>query len=245
MTLKLLIFLFFCTSVIGQNSNLVVKINSVTTNTDNPKVRVFTINYQIENKTSKPISFFLNPERLVANVASKMTLFPIYKIYINGKETELDGPFYEKDGVNWVEKFKNVSDYSSADAETITKLVYNEINANNEICVNNFLKTQKKPAEKYWILDRQKFLDAKIKLNSKEVKQFEIQTSWNLERYFNQDDIEYYLDERDNYKFELVLDLKKTILKDCLLPEDFLEIEKDKTFIEGVYISNIVDINLK
>ena len=72
-----------------------------------------------------------------------------------------------------------------------------------------------------------------------------IKTSWNLERYFTQDDIEYYLDERDKYKFEVTLDLKKTAFKEKLSAEEYLIIEKDKNFIEGVFKSNKVELNFK
>jgi hypothetical protein len=242
---KILLSFLFCISALGQNAAIQIKINSITANNDNPKARVFIINYQIENKTVKPISFFLNPERIVSQAASKMTLLPIYKIYINGVETNLDGPFLEKDGINWVQKFENIVDYDSAEAQSITKQVYIDIVAQDKITVDNFRKNNTSKQEAYWIIDRNKILNAKIKLNPKEIKKFTIQTSWNLERYFEQDDIEYLLDERDKYKFELVLDLKKTTFKDCLLPEEFAALEKDKNCIEGIFKSNQVDINFK
>ena len=232
-------------SVSSQVKAINVKINAIITDDSNPKIRKYTINYQIENTTVKPVTFFLSPKILVPKIASEMTLFPVYRVFINDKETLLDGPFFEKDGVDWETKFKDLTDYASPEAEKITQLVYKEIRENNKITVDNYKKNGGLSQDEDWIIENQNLLASKIKLNPKEIKKLVIKTSWNLERYFTQDDIEYYLDERDKYKFELTLDLKKTAFKEKLSAEEYSIIEKDKNFIEGVFKSNKVELNFK
>ena len=55
----------------------------------------------------------------------------------------------------------------------------------------------------------------------------------------------YYLDEKDNYLFELVLDLKKTSFKDLLSEDEYLKIKKNVNFIEGIFTTNKVEIDFK
>ncbi len=243
---KILFFLLLVSfSVFGQNKIILVKINSILTNDSNPKIRKYTINYQIENTTVKPVMFFLLPKLLVPNVASKMTLLPIYKIYINDVETLLDGPFLQKDAIEWENVFKDLSDYNSEQAQTLTAQAYDDVKAINRVTVINYKKNGGLVRDENWIIENQNLLASKITLNPKEIRKFTIQTLWNLERYFTQDDIEYLLDERDKYKFELILNLKKVAFKDKLSAEEYSIIEKDKNFIEGVFISNKVELNFK
>ena len=91
----LLAILFFSVSLLAQTKPLNVTIDSITTDNTNPKKRAYFINYHIENVSEHTVSFFLHPNTLIANAASSMTLFPIYKIYQNGNFIPLDGPFYE------------------------------------------------------------------------------------------------------------------------------------------------------
>ena len=60
---------------------------------------------------------------------------------------------------------------------------------------------------------------------------------------FKEGDLEYYLDEKDNFLFELVLDLKKTSFKDRLSEDEYLKIKKDSNFIEGIFTTNKVEID--
>jgi hypothetical protein len=88
-------------------------------------------------------------------------------------------------------------------------------------------------------------MESIVTLNPREIRTFNIKTAWNKERYFKEDDLEYYLDEKDDYLFELVLDLKKTFFKEQLAPEEYSKLEKDKNFIQGVFTTNKATINFK
>lgn len=80
-------------------------------------------------------------------------------------------------------------------------------------------------------------------MQPKESKSFVIKTVWDKKRYYIQDDLEYYLDEKDKFEFELTFQLIKTHFENRLSPEEFAKIAKDKNFIEGFFTSNKVDIN--
>ena len=240
---KFIYLLLISASIFAQNKSIEAKIISITSNDSNPKKREFTINYQIENLTNNPVSFFLRPNTLIANAAGSMTLFPIYKIYINGVFIPLDGPFSERDGIDWETKLQGFKDYTAPEAKEIIKKTIEEFKAQNKLIVDNYTKNVGKNTNENWILENYHLLESKITLNPKEIKSFAIKTSWNRERYFKEDDLEYYLDEKDNYLFELVLDLKKTSFKDRLLEDDYLKFKKDSNFIEGIFTTNKVKID--
>jgi hypothetical protein len=240
---KIVVLLFlFSPYVFSQNKVIDVKIDSITSDDSNPKKRVYTINYHIENLSENSISFFLIPNTLIANAASSMTLFPIYKIYHNDIFTPLDGPFFEKHGIDWETKLTGIKDYTSPKAKEIIKKALEEFTAKNKIIVDNYTKNGGKSTDDAWIIENHHLLESKITLKPKETKTFVIKTSWNKERYFKEDDLEYYLDEKDKYEFELVLDLKKTFFKERLSTEEYLKIEKDIHFIEGIFTTNKVSI---
>lgn len=240
---KIVVLLFlFSLSVFSQNKAIDVKIDSITSEDSNPKQRVYTINYHIENLSENSISFFLIPNTLIANAASSMTLFPIYKIYHNDIFTPLDGPFFEKHGIDWETKLTGIKDYTSPEAKEIIKKGLEEFTSKNKIIVDNYTKNGGKRTDDAWIIENHHLLESKITLKQKETKTFVIKTSWNKERYFKEDDLEYYLDEKDKYEFELVLDLKKTFFKERLSTEEYLKIEKDIHFIEGIFTTNKVSI---
>ena len=240
---KIPALLFLLTlSVFSQNKVIDAKIDSISSDDVNPKKRVYTINYHIENLSDDSISFFLVPNTLIANAASSMTLFPIYKIYHNDIFTPLDGPFFEKNGIDWETKLQGLNDYSSPQAKEIIKKSVEEFTAKNKNIVGNYTKNGGKSTDESWILENHHLLESKITLKPKEIRNFVIKTSWDKERYFKQDDLEYYLDEKDKYEFELVLDLKKTFFKEKLSTEEYLKIAKDIRFIEGIFTTNKVSI---
>jgi len=241
--MKILIAFLFSISIFAQTKALDVKIDAITTDDSNPKQRTFTISYHIENLTDSEISFFLRPNSLIANAVSSLTLFPIYKIYQNDRFTTLDGPFFERVGNEDWEKYRELTDKNSEEAQQLIQKITTEYEAQKKIILDNYRKNGGKTEDELWILRNHNLLQTKINLNPKETKSFAIKTNWNKERYFLQDDLEYYLDEKDKYQFELTLHLIKTHFRDRLSPEEFDKIEKDENFIEGIFTSNKVDLN--
>ncbi len=240
--LNLTLFLFSIASF-SQNKPLEVKINTIAFEDLSTQKRKFTINYEIKNLTNNTISFFLKPNTFIANAAASMTLFPIYKLYQNNIFTELDGPFYEKEGTLW-EDLETVSNPNSAEAKVILQKIHESFTLEYYSLIKNYEKNGGKNTDEMWIYENQKLLQTVITLQPLETKSFVIKTYWDKNRYFNQDDIEYYLDEKDTYDFEITLHLKATLFKDKLSPSEFEKIATDKYFIEGIFVSNKVKINL-
>ena len=239
------LLLLFSIITFSQNKVLEVKINSVTFKDLQPNNRKYTINYQIENLTKNEISFFLTPNTLIANAASSMTLFPIYKIYINKEFTPLDGPFFEKYGVDW-EAFRETNkNLTTAEFKELAQKTYDAFQNINKTTIENYKKAGGKNIDDLWILENDNLIKSKVTLKPNEIKLFEIQSSWNKDRYFIQDDLEYYLSEKDQYEFELILDLKKAAFQNQLSTEEYSKIEKNKNFIEGIFTSNKISIDFK
>ena len=106
--MRIFILLFLCSfSIFAQNPKLEVIINSIETFPVHNSATEYHINYQIENKTANELSFFLIPNALIANSASSLTLFPVYKIYQNGIFENMDGPFFEFENKRRFRIFKN------------------------------------------------------------------------------------------------------------------------------------------
>lgn len=238
-----LIAFLFSVALFGQTKSIDVKIDSIVTDDSNPKERLFTISYHIENLTGNAVSFFLRPNTLIANAASSLTLFPIYKIYQNNSFTTLDGPFYERVGNDDWNKYLEMKDKNSEEAQTLIKKITTEYEVQKKSIVDDYRKNGGKVEDELWIIKNHHLLQSRITLKPKEIKTFTIKTNWNKERYFLQDDLEYYLNEKDKYAFELTLHLIKTHFKDKLSPEEFHKISSDQHFIEGIFTSNKVNLN--
>ncbi|MGH2667193.1 hypothetical protein [Flavobacterium sp.] len=241
--MKIIIVLLFSVSLLAQTKPLDVKIDTITSDNSNPKKRVYRIQYHIENKTETGISFFLRPNTLIANAASSLTLYPIYKIYQNNHFTPLDGPFYERESNAEWNVYLEMPDKTSAEAKALLKKIIAEQEVQVKKIIDDYQKSGGTSDDKMWILKNNRLLQSKITMLPKEIKSFTIVTSWNKERYFLQDDLEYYLDEKDKFEFEITLHLIKTHFEDQLSPEEFSTVAKDRNFIEGIFTSNKKEIN--
>lgn len=136
--IHLIIALFFSASLLAQTKPLNVKIDGITSEDSDPKKRTYLINYHIENLSEHPVAFFLHPNTLIANAASSMTLFPIYKIYQNGSFIPLDGPFYEREGNDIWNQYSEMADKNSAEAKELLEKILNEHKAKSKIIVDNY-----------------------------------------------------------------------------------------------------------
>lgn len=243
--MRLFYFLFLISfSVVAQNPKLGVTITSITTYDISASNTEYHINYQIENKTSEELSFFLLPNALIANTASSLTLYPVYKMYQNGVFEDMDGPFFEYETEDELE-YAKIEDKTSAEA----KKLINKIQTKQSYVGKYFYKKYKdeggKSEDFQWIYQRQKLLNNIIILKPKETKSFTIKTLWNKNRFIKNDDLEFYLDGNNIIEIELILDLKTNLFKDQLSEEDLVKINANPNFIRGDFVSNKMKIEFK
>ena len=242
-SLKILIFILLSVSLSAQEVPLKFEIDSIANNNLNSKRRVYSIHYHVENKTNHPVSFFLIPHSLIANAASSMTLFPVYRIFQNDVATELDGPFFEK--YDRDEVLLELSDLKDPDFESKAKNFMKKINEDRRNTLEIYKKNGGKSNDELWIYENQKLLASKIILQPNEVKKLKIVTSWDKKRYYIQDNIEFYLNENDKYEIEFTFNLMKTLFKDKLSEAEFKALEIDKNLVQGVFITNKMAIDFK
>ncbi len=227
---KILIILLFSNVMLAQNPVLKVVIDQIKIQDLLPDKTGYTIFYHIQNQSDNDVSMFLNPKTFIANAAASMTLFPYYKIYQNRLYQNLDGPFFE-----------NTDDDTFQNNQTAEQNLeaYYQKQAQNDIeTIKKYKQNGGTSTDEIWILQNQEILASKMTLKKQETQHFQIKTVWNKQRYYKQDNIEYYLDQNDYFDIELTLDLKKTVFKDRLTELEYQEIQANPNFIEGVFVSN-------
>lgn len=233
-------FLLFFISVLSlaQSNPLRIKINTVTHSDSLISRRVYHINYQIENRTNKEVQFFLNPASLIAQSASSMTLFAVYKMHRNGVYDAMDGPFYEKMYPEQ-DQIEDSKEYNSPKVQAIiTKMT-----ATYKQIIDDYKKNGGKSTDDNWIIKNQMLLKTIVTLQPNEVKNFTIETSWRRNRYFKIADSEYYLDEKDKFEIQLLLILNKSDRKNALTEKEWLNFKNNSNFLEGTVESNLMEIS--
>jgi hypothetical protein len=220
-------------------SQIEIKINTINSFEISPKKRKFVIDYQISNKENKEIKFFLLPHSLIANSASSLTLFPVYKIYLNGVFEDVDGPFYETFFGEQNDIYQIINE---EDKKKQIEILTSKLEEEYKNIIANY-KSDRVNRDDNWIYTNQKLLQSIVYLKPNETKNFQIITFWDKQRYFKIDENEYYLDENEKYEFELSLYLDKLNRKEKLTEEEFTKIKNDENFIEGRFSSNKMKIN--
>jgi predicted lactoylglutathione lyase len=233
------LFLLITFSVSAQ---IEVKIDSINSVDVSSKKRTFSINYHITNTTDKELSFFLIPNTLIANSASSLTLFPVYKIYQNGVFEDIDGPFYER-VYKEQEEIENTDDVEQR--KKLIEAITLKYTAEFKTIIENYKKNGGTSTDDAWIFKNQKLLQCIVVLKPNETKNYIIKTDWNKERYYKIDDNEFYLNENAKFEIELSLSLDKLNRKISLSPEEYSKFEKDKNFLHGTFTSNKMELNFK
>lgn len=239
-----LFILFFSNIILAQNPQIDVRINSVTTDGKSKIATEYQFNYQIENLTNKEISFFLLPNALIANTASSLSLYPIYKIYQNGIFEDMDGPFFEYETQNELE-YAKLEDKKSEEAKNLLNRIRTVQSIISKEYNKKHLANGGKETNPNWIYQNQKILNNIVVLKPNETKQFTIKTLWNKNRFVKNDDLEYYLDEKNTIELELILDLKTNLYKEHLSQDDLKKINENPNFITGTFVSNKIALTFK
>lgn len=86
--------------------------------------------------------------------------------------------------------------------------------------------------------------DTIVEMAPGEVKNFSMDFHWDRNRYYQNQDMEYYLPEKAKHFLEITMVLQKANNNNNRLPDDVSnEITADKHFIEGVFTSNKKEID--
>jgi hypothetical protein len=218
-----LLFLFFSVYSFGQNTELEVKIDSITFKPLNSNERKFTINYHIENKTNIPVSLILNTNRIKSNMTHSLSWIPSYRLYQENVTIETDNVFNSKKLEAFFEKMKSEVKSNKGNLTEYLLIQQQKIKAENSKDIINSI----------------------IKLNPKEIKKYAAILTWDMKRYQVYSDNEYYLDEKSTHYIDLFLYLNKEELEQHLLPNDLKTILEDKTIAKGWIQSNKMEINFK
>lgn len=237
-----LFLIMFCVFSFGQNVPLAVKINSITSSDSMAARRVYKINYQIENKTSHEVQFFLKPTSLIAQAASSLTLFAVYKMYRNGIYDAMDGPFYEKMYAEQ-DEIQDLYIDNPTKAKAFVAKLQEKYDKQKKESLENYKLSSGTSTDENWILKNQNLLKSIVILKPNEIKTFTIETSWRRNRYFKIEDNEYYLDEKDKFEIQLHLILNKSNRQDNLSEKEFLEIKNNPNFLQGTVESNRMEIS--
>lgn len=199
---------FICLSANAQKLDL--KIDSIAVNDDDVAERVFVVHYHLENLTNENLRFFLDTTTIVPSTGGSGTNFPFYKMYENDTFLEIGNVF----------SGSNRSEFN-----------FEEMN------VDSLIATFQKKIESMQS-QKQSILDKMITMTPREIKKFSIDFYWNRNRYYQNQDTEYYLEEKAQHFIEITAVLQKNSYKKVLPEAFFSEITADPYFIEGVFTSN-------
>ena len=220
--MKYFYILFFCLTAFSQSKPLELKILSLT-EIDSVSERTFSLDFSISNKTDKTIHFILNPEGLIPISGGSMRPNPYYKIYEKETSIDISNLFT---GRKVSRTFKNEEDFKKYQ-DSLSEVVKNK--TLEELVRENRASTIKNIQE----------------MKPNETKEYSSTFRWDKNRYFKNDVMEYYIDEKESHFFELHINLMKEELLSKFSEEEQNEILKDKNFIKGWFTSNKVEINFR
>lgn len=224
-------FLFF-----GQNKPIKINLLSVTSTDSIPDERKFVVNYSIENTTNKEISFFLNPDIFSPAHQNSLQPYVFYKLFQDDVELAIDGVFEEK-----IFQFPSFPDLRNITDETLKQqLVEEYLKKRRELTG----ETSPKSMEEINKSRSQRLMSSIVILKPFQKKNFSKTLFWNKERYYVINNTENYLDEKANYEIQLMLIILKDELFKDLSRDDLSSIKTFPDFIQGVFITDKMKINL-
>jgi hypothetical protein len=210
----------------SQSDDLELTLDSISS-VNTTSERIFTIHYQIKNKTNKVVSFILNPDSIRSNVSNALTWSPSYRLY--QEETRIDA-----------ENISSPLTIEKNNKDFIAKMS-KELRDNKQDLNGYLIKKQQELKE----ASSASIMNSIVTLKPHESRTYAVRFGWDKNRYVTHYDNEYYLDEKIPHYLDLVLILMKEELYSTLLPEDKITIEANKTIIKGWLNSNKVEINFK
>lgn len=203
-------------SLSAYSQSLSLKIDSIVVDDQDPAERVFKLVYHLENMTDEELLFLQDTTGIVPSTGGSGTYFPYYKIYEEDVFLEI-GSFFS----GWRRKEINL-DNLNLDSLMV---VYKER-----------LQTDRK---------EKRILEKIIKIAPREIKSFSMDFYWDRNRYYQNHDMEYYLEEKSQHFIEITMVMQKPNLESESFEEALEKIANDKNFIQGVFTSNKMAINFR
>ena len=220
--MKYFYLLFLCLNAFSQSKPLELKVISLT-EIDSIGERTYSLDFSISNKTDKTIHFILNTENLIPIGSGSMNPSVYYKIYENENSIDVRSIFTGKRTRMYFKNEAEMQKYNDSIQTAFT-------NRTPEMMLEESKKATLKNIQE---------------LKSGETLNYSSTFRWDKNRYFKNDVMEYYIDEKEPHFFELHINLMKEELLSKFSEEEKNEILKDKNFIKGWFTSNKVEINFR
>lgn len=218
---KIIICLFFSLITFSQTKPLELKIDSIRSSDTADKAREYVLSFHITNLSDKPVSFVLNTKSIIPINSGSLRPYPYYKIYENDKSFEASGIFFSKEA----------------------ELTFTSEEALKKYQDSIFHSIENKTLEELLKEKKERFINNIQSLGSKETMQLQTTLYWNKQRYYKSDPLEFYIEEKGTYYFELNINLMTEELLLDFSKEERNEILKDKNLTKGWYTSNKVPID--
>jgi len=219
--MRFIICLLFSITAFSQSKPIELKIDSINISSIEDKERMYSIHYHLTNLSDKAISFVLNTKSIIPINGGSLRPYPYYKIYENDKSFDASGIFFSKN-----------TQISFNDEKALKKYQDSIINTFKNKTVEQLLQKKK-----------ENFLNNIQHLKPKETLNCIAVLYWDKKRYFKNDAIEYYIEEKEPYSIELHVNLMKEELLLDFSEEERNEILKDLNLTKGWFSSNKVLID--
>lgn len=227
--MRLLILLLFFKMGFAQSPVLSVVIDDIQVENHESGEVKYEVFYHLTNNSENEIKFFFDPDGFGQSRSSKKILM----LFEN--DQRFTGVAFLK------QKTKAAHEKSIADFEKIMTAgdalaIFKELG----IDVNLLKKQSTEGALKNHLLESATFRYQKDIMNLKpfETKKFQQTLFWQKNRYYTEDDYEFYLNEKSKFDLQFTLILLKDDLKNDITEKFYNEIMQDKNFVKGVFASN-------
>lgn len=203
-----LLFLFFSSLLFAQNPIIDLKIDSIDTDDSNDKERKYIINYHIENRTDKKISFLLDTTNN-DTITGVRTNHIIPKLYQDGT---LVSDFLFLKNYDYASIYKFIADFRNSKTDAEEEAIKNDPEflklKIHPICLEKIIERREPDYKKIRLFENNTIYKTLKTLEPKETHHYQLILYWDKERYFKSEENEYYLEANSSYSIELTFSTK-------------------------------------
>jgi hypothetical protein len=240
--MKHIYILFFTISSLAQNQPIKIDINSIT-DIDSLSFRKYTIHYSIKNTTGDRISFFLNPDNVIAGSGGSMRTDVSATLFQENEELPMHTILSSKSKNRELPAgFENLPEGKEKNA-ILKKYLKEVLNFDIDMEIEEIKKNDNETFRLKKSSER--LMQSLMTLDPFETKQYFKIFYWDKKRYYKNNEFEYYINEKSNCFLELYIVLLKEEFKEKLTENDLSMITNTPNFIKGWFTSNKVEINFR